>query len=125
MRINEVRELNNADLRKQLSEQKRALMSLRFRKATRQISDTDEMRKTRKIIARVNTVIRERQIVAAMRSVETILPIAAPQNVEQESETAQDEDVSNAPAETSDELPLESEEVDEKTAALSKENKEV
>ena len=67
MRINDVRELDDRDLRKELGEQERALMNLRFRKATLQLTDTNELGTTRRTIARIKTVIREREIAAALR----------------------------------------------------------
>ncbi len=68
MSINEVRELNMEDLVRELSEQKRAFMNLRFNKATQQLSDTSEMNRIRKTVARILTVIREREIVAQFRA---------------------------------------------------------
>ena len=67
MRITEIRELENARLNKEMAEQERALLNLRFRKATLQLSDSNEIRKTRRNIARTKTVVRERQIVAEMK----------------------------------------------------------
>lgn len=67
MRITDVRELDGTQLRKELGEQERALLNLRFRKATLQLSDANEIRKTRHTIARIKTVIREREIAAAMK----------------------------------------------------------
>ncbi len=67
MKIAETRELDMTQLHKELASQERALLNLRFRKATLQLSDTTEVRKTRTSIARIKTVIRERQIVAAMK----------------------------------------------------------
>lgn len=66
MRISEVRELNDAELTKELGDQERALMNLRFRKATMQLTNTNELGNTRKTIARIKTVIRERQITAEL-----------------------------------------------------------
>lgn len=66
MRINEARELNDNELKKELADQKRALMNLHFRKETMQLNDTNELRNTRKTIARLNTVIRERDIAARL-----------------------------------------------------------
>ena len=63
MRINEVRELNSQELQQELGEQERALMNLRFRVATLQLSDTSQIRSTRRAVARIRTVMRERQIV--------------------------------------------------------------
>ena len=64
MQIIEVRELNDSELVKELTEQERALMNLRFRKATMQLTNTNELGNTRKTIARIKTVIRERAITA-------------------------------------------------------------
>ena len=68
MQITEVRELNDSELEKELTEQERALMNLRFRKATMQLTNTNELGNTRKTIARIKTVIRERAITASMAS---------------------------------------------------------
>ena len=64
MQITEVRELNDRELVKELTDQERALMNLRFRKATMQLTNTNELGNTRKTIARIKTVIRERAITA-------------------------------------------------------------
>ncbi len=66
MQIDEVRALKDAELQEQIEEQQRALMNLRFREATLQLKDTSELRKTRRSIARVLTVIRERAIAAEL-----------------------------------------------------------
>ena len=66
MKINEVREIDKADLKKELFEQKRSLMNLRFRKSPMQLTDTNELSRVRKNIARIKTVIREREIVENM-----------------------------------------------------------
>lgn len=66
MHISEVRELNNTELYRELFEQERALMNLRFQKTTRQLTNTNALRDTRRTIARIHTVIRERQIVEEM-----------------------------------------------------------
>ena len=63
MHISEVRELNNVELYRELSQQERALMNLRFQKTTRQLMDTNALRNTRRTIARIHTVLKERQIV--------------------------------------------------------------
>jgi len=68
MQITEVRELTDSELEKELTEQERALMNLRFRKATMQLTNTNELGNTRKTIARIKTVIRERAITASMAS---------------------------------------------------------
>ena len=63
MHISEVRELNNAELWRELQEQERSLMNLRFQKTTRQLTNTNALRDARRNIARIHTVLRERQIV--------------------------------------------------------------
>jgi len=68
MQINEVRELNDVELHRELDDQQRGLMNLRFRKATMQLTNTNELATTRKTIARIKTVIRERQITANLEA---------------------------------------------------------
>ncbi|MBT3554373.1 MAG: 50S ribosomal protein L29 [Chloroflexi bacterium] len=68
MRISDVRELNDTELLKELGDQERALMNLRFRKATMQLTNTNELGNTRKAIARIKTVIRERLITANLEA---------------------------------------------------------
>jgi large subunit ribosomal protein L29 len=62
MRIDEIRTLSPDLLRKELDEQRRAILNLRFRQATLQLKDVTEIRKTKRSIARITTVIREREI---------------------------------------------------------------
>ena len=66
MRISEVRELDDTELDKELGDQERGLMNLRFRKATLQLTNTNELRVARKTIARIKTVIRERAITTGL-----------------------------------------------------------
>ena len=63
MHISEVREMSNDELVRELFEQERALMNLRFQKTTRQLTNTNAPKDARRSIARIRTVIRERQIV--------------------------------------------------------------
>ena len=63
MHITEVRELSNVELYRELMQQERALMNLRFQQTTRQLTNTNALRDTRRTIARIHTVLRERQIV--------------------------------------------------------------
>jgi len=66
--IDEVRGLSQDELMKELSEQQRGMMNLRFRKATLQLQDTTEIKNTRRTIARIRTVLREREIAEALQS---------------------------------------------------------
>ncbi len=60
MNISEVRQLDDEELTETLNEQQRALMNLRFRAATLQLTDSSELKKTRHDIARMKTVMTER-----------------------------------------------------------------
>ena len=79
MKIENVRELSNVEIATVLNTQKRALMNVRFGVATRQISDTAQLQKIRRDVARLMTVIREREIVTYMQQGDT----AAPRPVEE------------------------------------------
>lgn len=61
-----LRSMNDADLTKELHEAHEALFKLRFQSATRQLANTSQIEKTRRRIARVRTLIRERQILAEL-----------------------------------------------------------
>ena len=62
MRVHEVRELSNDQLYEELEKSAKELMNLRFSAATNQLTNTNEPSSLKKIIARLRTVIRERQI---------------------------------------------------------------
>ena len=62
MRVHEIRELNNDQLYEELDKAGRELMNLRFSAATNQLTNPNEPSSVRKTIARLQTVIRERQI---------------------------------------------------------------
>jgi len=61
----ELRELTDDALLHKLAEAKQALYNLRFRNATGQLDSAAEIPRTRQEIARVATVLREREIAAA------------------------------------------------------------
>lgn len=63
MLINEIRALTDEQLGEELEKTNRELMDLRFRAATNQLPDSNLPRSVRKSIARLRTVIRERQLV--------------------------------------------------------------
>ncbi len=62
MRADEVREKSTDDLRQELDESYRELMNLRFRWMTHQLANVSEMNKVKKTIARIKTVMREREL---------------------------------------------------------------
>jgi large subunit ribosomal protein L29 len=65
MEIDDLRALIDDDLSKELDETHRELMNLRFRAATMQLANVNQIRKSRKRIARINTVMRERELARA------------------------------------------------------------
>lgn len=68
MNIDEVRGLSHDELIKELEDLQRGMMNLRFRKATLQLQDSSEIKSTRRTIARIRTVLREREIAEAIQS---------------------------------------------------------
>jgi large subunit ribosomal protein L29 len=65
MEIDDLRVLIDDDLDQELNETHRELMNLRFRASTMQLSNVHQIRKSRKRIARINTVMRERELARA------------------------------------------------------------
>ena len=63
MRIDEIREFTDDQLERELENAYRSLQNLRFRLATKQLTNTSEVRATKKSIARLLTVYRERDLV--------------------------------------------------------------
>lgn len=62
MRADEVREKSTDDLQQELDESYRELMNLRFRWMTHQLANVAEMKRVKKTIARIRTVMREREL---------------------------------------------------------------
>lgn len=64
MKIREIRQMTDEQILDALEDQKEAMFNLRFQKASGQLEDTSVPRRTRRIIARLKTVMRERQLAA-------------------------------------------------------------
>lgn len=62
MRVDKIRALGAGELTKQLDEAHQELFNLRFRHATRQLANYSELRKVKKRIARIETIMREREL---------------------------------------------------------------
>ena len=62
---NKLAEMDMSELVEELRETKHEALNLRFRNATGQLENTAEIGKVRRQIARINTLIREREIAAA------------------------------------------------------------
>ncbi|MBV71560.1 MAG: 50S ribosomal protein L29 [Myxococcales bacterium] len=62
MNANELREKSIEDLRELNDERRRELFDLRFKHYTGQLLDTASLKKTRREIARIETVLRELEV---------------------------------------------------------------
>jgi large subunit ribosomal protein L29 len=61
MKVGEIRALNPDELAKQLEEAHQELFNLRFRLATKQLVNHREIPRVKRKIARLKTIIRERE----------------------------------------------------------------
>ncbi len=59
--------LTDEDLRKKLEELVKGLMNLRFRKVTEGVENSAQFRKDRRSIARIKTMLRDRELKAAKK----------------------------------------------------------
>ena len=62
MKAKEIRELTAEELQNKLAELKKDLFNLRLQLATNQLDNTNKINEVKHDIARINTVIREKQI---------------------------------------------------------------
>ena len=62
MKANEIRDLTTAEIEQKVKSLKEELFNLRFQLATGQPENTARIREVRKAIARMKTVIRQREI---------------------------------------------------------------
>ncbi len=64
MRASELRQLGDTELKARLDETKEAYFNLRFQRASGQLEDFNRLRMIRRDIARIKTIIRERELEA-------------------------------------------------------------
>ena len=62
MKVQEIREIETQELLNKVEEFKKELFELRFQQATGQLENTARVRQVRKTIAKIKTVIREREL---------------------------------------------------------------
>jgi len=60
--VDELRNMTDAELSQRLQEAYQELFNLRFRKATKQLDNTARIRVVRRDIARIKTIMREREL---------------------------------------------------------------
>jgi large subunit ribosomal protein L29 len=61
-KVKETRELGTDEMKKQLEETHQELFNLRFRLSTKQLVNHREIRRVKRKIARLNTLITEREL---------------------------------------------------------------
>jgi large subunit ribosomal protein L29 len=62
MKPQELRQLTNEEIGKRIEENVEALATMKFQKATSQVENTSKFTALRKDIARMKTIIREREL---------------------------------------------------------------
>ena len=68
MQASDIRELSEADVQARIAELEEELFRLKFRSATETLESPLRLRLVRKDIARLNTVLREKQLAAPKQS---------------------------------------------------------
>ena len=62
MELKKIREMSEAELNSELVRMKKDLLNLRFQHVTGQLENPIKMRETKRDIARVKTIIREKEL---------------------------------------------------------------
>lgn len=62
MKINELRELSDEELKARIAEYKEELFNLRFSQATGTLDKPHRINELRKAVARIKTILREREM---------------------------------------------------------------
>lgn len=62
MKVSEIRAFGTDELQKQLEAAREELFNVRFRLATRQLTNHRELLRLKKEIARIETILREREL---------------------------------------------------------------
>ena len=65
MELNKIREMSEAELNAELTKMKKDLFNLRFQHVTGQLENPILLRETRRDIARVKTIIKEKELARA------------------------------------------------------------
>ncbi|MBQ2872741.1 MAG: 50S ribosomal protein L29 [Bacilli bacterium] len=62
MKTNEIRKLSTEEINKKIAESKEELFNLRMKQATGSLENPSRIRELRKTVARLKTILREREI---------------------------------------------------------------
>jgi large subunit ribosomal protein L29 len=66
MKAEEIRALGDEEIQAQIDETREEIMNLRFQQSTGELSNTSRITETRRLIARLETILRERELEAAV-----------------------------------------------------------
>ena len=66
MAVDDLRGMADQELVDELYDTRRELMNLRFRAATMQLSDVNQIKRTKKRVAQILTVMRQRELESVM-----------------------------------------------------------
>ncbi|MEN6408185.1 MAG: 50S ribosomal protein L29 [Anaerolineaceae bacterium] len=61
MKTSEIRLLSTQEIRTRIADTRNELMNLRFQVVTGQLTDTSRLAQTRRVIAQLETILRERE----------------------------------------------------------------
>ena len=62
MKVKEIREMTTEDIKKHIVDAKQELFNLRFQQATGIIEKPSRIKELRKLVARMKTILREREL---------------------------------------------------------------
>ncbi len=72
MKIHEIRETKTEELRKLIEEEEKNLVDLRFAHQLKQLTNTGKLRVTKRELARMKTILREREL-TEIKSAEAVV----------------------------------------------------
>jgi large subunit ribosomal protein L29 len=64
MKVSELRPLNDLELNNRLNDSHQELFNLRFQRASGQLTNTARVREVRRTIARIKTLLRQRELIS-------------------------------------------------------------
>lgn len=68
MKIYEIREMSTDEIRKRILEDQKNLIDLRFQKELKNLTNTAKLRLVKKDIAKMKTILKEREMLEAKKS---------------------------------------------------------
>ena len=78
MELNKIREMSEVELAAELDKMKKDLFNLRFQHVTGQLENPVKMRETKRDIARVKTIMREKELAKAQTEYERRMTNGSP-----------------------------------------------